>query len=205
MPSIDKLGVVSLSEEEIQKVLQSFFETDMSLHVNEIGWNPNDKEFALMSLRNSNMLGLRNAPEQIPQDELNFFNSLSKQLEDKGLIELTGSYQYIFTKEAIEELSEALAKRLEQGEITKEEYERALRRFKQMLNLDKKRYELLDNEIPVVLTDILKVQDSLSMPIDVQDMYVHYLLDQNKEKGVASGKTDYRKLQVLIHYLFKKD
>lgn len=206
----NKANMINLSKEELQKVLQELLKIDMNLNNNEMGWSPNDVEFALISSRDLNEVFL-NTFKHMSNNKLECFKELCKQLEDKGFLEMTASYRYIFTKEAIEELSKALQEKFEGGEVTKEEYERAIVRLEQMLKLGKKKYELPENEIPVLLADIMDVQDKFApidddklTPIDGNDMYVHYLLKKNRGEEVDSEKTDYRKLQVLIHYLSKQ-
>lgn len=204
--SLEKLRMVELSEEEVEKVLQGLLETEMNLHSEEAGWSPRDMEFALMSMRNPKVQEFfARRPEHRSQDDLELFGELVEDLEDAGLLRLTETYRYVFTERAIEELSEELRKKLERAEITREEHERASLKLNQMLDAGKKQLEVPEETVPEIVAEIMDVQDKLATPIAVDNMYVHYIVKSNKGEEVDSDRTDYRKLQVLIHNLFRKD
>lgn len=204
--SLEKSRMVELSEEELDKVLQGLLETEMNRYNEEAGWSPRDMEFALMSMRNPKVQEFfARSSEHGSQDDLELFGELCEDLEDIGLLKLTETYRYVFTERAIEELSEDFRKKFERAEITREEHEKARLKLKQMLDAGKRRLEVPEETIPEIVAEIMDVQDKFATPITIDDMYVHYIVKSNKGEEVDSDKTDYRKLQVLIHNLFRKD
>ena len=147
---------------------------------------------------------LKNA--NFPTDNQEALNQLLEELEKRGLLEHLTPDQYSLTEKGKESLIEKFKQKLERGEISPEQLEEMLGKIKNLPSSSSGiPMEIPKEKMSQFLAELMDAQhQGRSLNTSLEDIYVHYTLQEKKGVKTASEKLDYQKLQIMIHQLEEK-
>ncbi|MCX8042594.1 MAG: VWA domain-containing protein [Desulfobacterota bacterium] len=130
---------------------------------------------------------------------------LVQELEDRGYLELTDAHHATFSAEGKNRLQEKLEEALARGEITPEQLAAALNHARALPapeGLGTEKLRLSPKAETELLAELMDYQhQSRSQSSSLEDLYVHYVVNEKKGLEVLSDKVDYEKLKVMLHHL----
>ncbi len=139
--------------------------------------------------------------QQAYQDMLN-------ELEDRNMLQQMDSAQMTLSEDGKNRIQERLEDALSRGEITPEELAERLKASNAMPappGLDGDKVKLPPRKETELLAEMMDFQNQAkSDSSSLEDMYIHYTLDEKRGIPVSKDKLDYEKLKVMIHQLEKK-
>lgn len=133
---------------------------------------------------------------------------LMQELADRDHLAMADATHQTLSKEGKRTLKEKLEEALAKGEITPEQLAEALKHARSMpapagLGGDKMR--LSPQAETELLAELMDFQhQGRSSSSSLEDLYVHYTVNEKKGMGVLSDKVDYEKLKVMLHQLEQK-
>lgn len=147
---------------------------------------------------------LKNA--KFPTENQEALSQLLEELEKRGLLEHLTPDQYSLTEKGKESLIERLKQKLERGEISPEQLEEMLGKIKNLPTSSSGiPMEIPKEKMSQFLAELMDAQhQGRSLNTSLEDIYVHYTLQEKKGVKTASEKLDYQKLQIMIHQLEEK-
>lgn len=151
---------------------------------------------------------LQEAAQQAARDPQTALQEMLQELEDRGHLELADSAHQTLSKQGRETLTKQLEEALARGEITPEQLAEALKHARSMpapagLGGDKMRLSpKAETELLAELMDYHHQGRSASSSLE--DLYVHYAVNEKKGMGVLTDKVDYERLKIMLHRLEQK-
>lgn len=127
-----------------------------------------------------------------------------KYLEDKRLKRKRKQNQYSLSKKTLNHLLNELERKLKDGEITPEAYNREKGRLLEMLrNASKPKFRTSVEDLANTIMELMEAQDGQwGNNIDFERMYIYYHIKANRgEQGLNPKKHDYYGLRMLIEDL----
>jgi hypothetical protein len=143
---------------------------------------------------------------QYPEDSLPALKKLLNDLEKRDFTKLMSPNHHSLTEKGRRELSDVLREKLSRGEITKEELEQAMKKAGHLssgsrgipVNMPK-------DKLTNFVAELMDVQhQGRAKETSLEDVYVHYTLNEKKGVQTDPEKLDYQKLQMMIHELEKQ-
>jgi Mg-chelatase subunit ChlD len=136
------------------------------------------------------------------------YRDLLKELEERGLIDLLNSSAMTLTQDGQQALKKSLEEALARGEISPEDLIKYLNNSKAMPKppgVKGDKMSLSPQGLTEMLAELMDFQhQGRSETSSLEDLYVHYTLNDKKGMEVSAEKLDYEKLKILIHDLEKK-
>lgn len=152
---------------------------------------------------------LREAIEKgLLRDQQQAFRDLMHELEDRGFIDQASSSQMTLSKDGRQKLKESLEERLQRGELTPEQLADMLKHARTMpppQGLTAEKMYLPPRAASELIAELMDFQhQGRSDSTSLEDLYVHYTINEKKGLKVSGHKVDYEKLKVILHQLEKK-
>ena len=135
---------------------------------------------------------LKNA--KFPTENQEALSQLLEELEKRGLLEHLTPDQYSLTEKGKESLIERLKQKLERGEISPEQLEEMLGKIKNLPTSSSGiPMEIPKEKMSQFLAELMDAQhQGRSLNTSLEDIYVHYTLQEKKGVKTASEKLDYQ-------------
>jgi Mg-chelatase subunit ChlD len=208
-PTQDRLprpGDMKLTKENIRKILEGLSDVAFKrLDDLEKGIPDFDQSLA-DEMMNHPLIqeALKNL--QYPEDSLPALKKLLDQLERRDITKLISPNHYSLTEKGQRELSDTLREKLARGEITKEELEQALKKAGHLSSGSRGvPIDMPKDKLTNFVAELMDVQhQGRAKETSLEDVYVHYTLNEKKGVKTDPEKLDYQKLQMMIHELEKK-
>ena len=153
------------------------------------------------ALKDAMEKGLLNNARKDYQDIIN-------ELEDRNYLEMLDSSHATLSKDGQDTIKKSLDEALAKGELSPEKLAEALNNAMSLpsppgINGDKVHLTpQAETELLAEMMDFQHEGKSSSSPLE--DLYVHYALNEKKGIKVSSDKVDYEKLKIMLHQLKKK-
>lgn len=142
---------------------------------------------------------------QIPEEALLALKKLLKELDKHEVTNLLSPNRYSLTERGTQLLSEILNEKLARGEITPEEIEQIIKKAKRLSSAKGIQVEVSKDRLTSFVAELMDVQhQGRSKETSLEDVYVHYTLNEKKGVKTEPEKLDYQKLQMMIHELEKR-
>jgi len=136
------------------------------------------------------------------------YHDLLNKIEDRGYFDQLNSSHMTLSKDGRQKMKESLEEALARGDLSPEELAEKLSHAQSLpvpSGLDGDKLLLSPQAETELLAEIMDFQhQGRSESSSLEDLYVHYTLDEKKGIKVSSEKLDYEKLKVLIHQMEKK-
>jgi len=138
------------------------------------------------------------------------FSDMMQQMAERDLLEETDDQGMTLSAAGQEQFQDNLGNRVEQGNMSEEEMAEALSKATSMPQPSDTEGEHLplpmsSEEQAEMLAELMDFQhQGRSESSSVEDLYVHYTIDENKGIPVSEDKVDYEKLKVILHQLEEK-
>jgi len=160
------------------------------------------KNLRRLSREQVDRLAKKGRPTIIDDPDKN--REILKYLEANKFLRRGGRDQLSLTTKALEYLMNELERKLRDGEITLEEYNREKDRLMGMLrNASRPKSKMSARELANTMMELMEAQDGhCSSGIDFERMYIYYHIKANSEgRELSPQKRDYYGLKVLIDSL----
>lgn len=136
------------------------------------------------------------------------YHDLLNEIEDRGYLDQLDSSHMTLSNDGHRKLKESLEEALARGEISPEELAEKLNNAQALPvppGIDGDKMFLSPKAETELLAEMMDFQhQGRSESSSLEDLYVHYTLDEKKGIKVSSDKLDYEKLKVIIHQMEKK-
>jgi Mg-chelatase subunit ChlD len=136
------------------------------------------------------------------------YQELISELEDRGYLEQLDSSHMTLSQDAQQKLKETLEEKLARGELSPEELAEMLKNARAMPvspGINGEKISLSPQAETELLAELMDFQhQGKSSSTSLEDLYVHYTLNEKKGIKVSPEKTDYEKLKIMLHQLEKK-
>jgi Mg-chelatase subunit ChlD len=143
------------------------------------------------------------AGNDMSDDEI--FSDMMQQMEDRGLLEKTKGDSMTLSAAGQQQFNDSLQSAHERGELSEEDMAEALSKAGSMPQPsaeDAQPLPMTSGEQAEMLAELMDFQhQGRSESSSVEDLYVHYTIDENKGIPVSEDKVDYEKLKVILHQL----
>jgi len=141
-------------------------------------------------------------------DMLKDYQDLVNEMEDRGLLDQLDSSHMTLSPDGQQRLKENLEEQLARGSITPEELAEALKNSKALPappGIDGEKIRLTPQAESEMMAELMDFQhQAKSESTTLEDLYVHYTLDEKKGIKVSDKKLDYEKLKIILHQMEKK-
>lgn len=136
------------------------------------------------------------------------FKDMMRELEDRGHLELTDSNHVTLSQHGRSTLKERLEEALARGDLTAQQLAEALEHARSMPapeGLGGNKLRLSPRTEAQLLAELMDYQhQSRSSDSSLEDLYVHYAVNEKKGMHVLSDRVDYEKLKIMLHQLEQK-
>ena len=136
------------------------------------------------------------------------YHDLLKELEERGLLDLLNSAQMTLSEQGQQTLKKSLEEALARGEITPDDLARYLNNAQALPKppgVQGEKISVPPQALGEMLAELMDFQhQGRSQSSSIEDLYVHYTLNEKKGMPVSKEKIDYEKLKILLHDLEKK-
>jgi hypothetical protein len=208
-PARDRLtgrGDRKLTKEDIRKILEGLSDVAFkSLDDLEKGIPDFDQSLA-DEMMNHPLIQEALKNMQYPEDSLPGLKKMLSELEKRDLTKLISPNHHSLTDKGRQELSDALREKLARGEITQEELDQALKKAGHLSTGSRGvPIDVPKDKLTNFVAELMDVQhQGRAKETSLEDVYVHYTLNEKKGVQTDPEKLDYQKLQMMIHELEKK-
>ncbi len=199
-----------LSPDELCKALQGLSEAALrSLDPND-GVPIDDPAFAEEAMKHPLVQqALQDAAERGALGDIQqAYRDMLSELEDRGMLDQIDSSHMTLSQDGRSRIQERLEEMLSNGEISPEELADALNKSMTMPappGLDGEKVKLPAQKESELLAEMMDFQhQAKSESSSLEDLYIHYTLDEKKGLKVSKEKLDYEKLKVMVHQLEKQ-
>ena len=147
------------------------------------------------------------APKDAEGDADGLYDDMMQQMAERGLIEETGSGGMTLSADGQDQYQAGLESAQNRGDISAEEMAEGLSKAASMpqpsgsggKNMP---MPMSAGEQAEMLAELMDFQhQGRSESSSVEDLYVHYTIDENKGIPVSKDKVDYERLKVILHQL----
>ncbi|MCP4716158.1 MAG: VWA domain-containing protein, partial [Deltaproteobacteria bacterium] len=137
------------------------------------------------------------------------YQDMLGELEDRDYVEQLDSSSMTLSEDARRQVSDSMQERMSRGEVTPEDVAEALQNTASLPCSpgieESERMQLAPGEESELLAEMMDFQhQAKSETTSLEDLYIHYTLDEKKGIEVSDKKLDYEKLKVMVHELEKK-
>jgi Mg-chelatase subunit ChlD len=135
------------------------------------------------------------------------FTDMMQQMAERGLLEKSSEQSMTLSSEGQDQYRGALEDAHSRGELSAEDLSDALSRADSMprpsgLEGQSMQLPMPADEQAGMLAELMDFQhQGRSESSSVEDLYVHYTIDENKGIPVSKDKVDYERLKVILHQL----
>ena len=147
------------------------------------------------------------APQDAEGNADELYEDMMQQMAERGLLEETGSGGMTLSADGQDQYQAGLENAHSRGDISAEEMADALSKAASMPQPGGAKGEHLPlpmsaGEQAEMLAELMDFQhQGRSESSSVEDLYIHYTIDENKGIPVSKDKVDYEKLKVILHQL----
>lgn len=199
-----------LTPEEISKALMGLSDAAFRRLSPDEGLPLDDPAFAEAAMNHPLVQqALKDAMEKgLLKDMLQGYQELLNEIEDRDYLDLLDSAHMTLSREGQKKLKQSLEEALARGEISPEDFADILNNAGAMPalpGLDGDKIFLPPQAETEMIAELMDFQhEGKSSSTSLEDLYVHYTLNEKKGVKVSPEKVDYEKLKILIHQMEKK-
>jgi len=151
---------------------------------------------------------LREAMEKdLLNDSFAGYKDVLKELEDRGMLEMTDSAGMTLSEGGRETLEDSLRESYRRGDLTAEELAEAIKHARAMPAPPSQggtRTRLSAQAENELIAEMMDFQhQGRSESTSLEDLYVHYAVGEKKGLKIDSKKVDYDRLKIMVHELEK--
>jgi len=200
----------ALTPEELSQALMGLSDAAFSTLPPEQGLPVDDPAFAEEAMNHPLVQqALKDAMEKgLLNDISQDYKQLLQELEDRGLLEQSDPSNMTLSEKGQNNLKESIEEAMARGEVSAEELAEMLKNALTMPappGIDGEKLQLSPQAETELMAELMDFQhQGRSETTSLEDLYVHYTLNERKGIEVSEEKVDFEKLKIMIHQLEKK-